>query len=118
MMRATSRSAHVRTGNRLRQRGDRGGPDLLEGVEVELEAAQAAQTRRPEAPALTRGDVYAMIDYLGDVGAALNRADPTELQRLYEALNLEIIYHADQKAAEWPSGRVGIVRVSEEGGAR
>jgi hypothetical protein len=41
-----------------------------------------------------------MIDYLGNVGAALKREDPAELQRLYEGLRLEIIYHADQKAAE------------------
>ena len=41
-----------------------------------------------------------MIDYLGNVGAALKRGDPAELQRLYEGLRLEIIYHSDQKAAE------------------
>jgi hypothetical protein len=44
--------------------------------------------------------VYAMIGYLGNVGAALKRGDPAELQRLYEGLRVEIIYHSDQKAAE------------------
>jgi hypothetical protein len=74
--------------------------DMINQAQAELEAAQAEQAQRPAAPALRRADVYAMIDYLGDVGSALTRADPTELRRLYEALNLEIIYHADQKAAE------------------
>ena len=37
---------------------------------------------------------------LGNVGAALKRGDPAELQRLYEGLRLEIIDHSDQKAAE------------------
>lgn len=41
-----------------------------------------------------------MIDYLGNVGGALKQGDPAELQRLYEGLRLEIVYHSDQKAAE------------------
>ena len=34
-----------------------------------------------------------MIDYQGDVGTALKSGDPTDLQKLYEALRLEMIYH-------------------------
>jgi hypothetical protein len=41
-----------------------------------------------------------MIDYLGDVGAALERGDPAELQKLYEKPRLEMIYHADEKAID------------------
>jgi hypothetical protein len=41
-----------------------------------------------------------MIDYLGDVGAALDRGDPAELQKLYEKLRLEMIYHTDEKAVD------------------
>ncbi|HEX2133842.1 MAG TPA: recombinase family protein, partial [Actinophytocola sp.] len=66
----------------------------------ELEAAEAERALQPEARTITRAEVYAMIDYLGNIGAALKRGDPAELQRLYEGLRLEIIYHSDQKAAE------------------
>jgi hypothetical protein len=74
--------------------------DAINDAQAELEAAQAEAALRPEARVITRAEVYAMIDYLGNVGAALKRGDPAELQKLYEALRLEIIYHADQKAVE------------------
>jgi hypothetical protein len=74
--------------------------DMINAAQAELEAAEAEQARRPDALTLTRADVYAMIDYLGDIGTALKRADPAELQRLYEALRLEITYHADENAAD------------------
>jgi hypothetical protein len=41
-----------------------------------------------------------MIDSVGDVGHALNRADPTRLQELYEALRLEMIYDADTRTVD------------------
>lgn len=53
--------------------------------------AQRAATRAelevdaPAPNALSDAEVYAMIDSLGDVGHALNRADPARLQELYEA---------------------------------
>jgi DNA invertase Pin-like site-specific DNA recombinase len=74
--------------------------DAINEAQAELEAARAEQAGQPDARTITRADVYAMIDYLANVGAALKRSDPAELQKLYEALSLEIIYHADQKAAE------------------
>lgn len=49
---------------------------------------------------LTEAEVYAMIDYLGDVGHALNRADPSRLRDLYEALLLEMTYDAQARAAD------------------
>lgn len=74
--------------------------DAINDAQAELEAAEAERALQPEARTITRAEVYAMIDYLGNVGVALNRGDPAELQKLYEALRLEIIYHADEKAAE------------------
>jgi hypothetical protein len=41
-----------------------------------------------------------MIDYLGDVGHALNQADPAKLHDLYEALRLEITYDAPARAVD------------------
>ena len=74
--------------------------DAINEAQAELEAAEAERALQPDARTITRAEVYAMIDYLGNVGAALKRGDPAELQRLYEGLRLEIIYHSDQKAAE------------------
>jgi hypothetical protein len=41
---------------------------------------------------LTAAEVYAMIDSLGDIGEALNSANPDRLRALYEQLRLEMIY--------------------------
>jgi DNA invertase Pin-like site-specific DNA recombinase len=74
--------------------------DAINEAQAELETAEAERALQPDARTITRAEVYAMIDYLGNVGVALKRGDPPELQRLYEGLRLEIIYHSDQKAAE------------------
>lgn len=74
--------------------------DSINEAQAGLEAAEAEQANQPEVRTITRAEVYAMIDYLGDVGAALKRSDPAELQKLYEALRLEMIYHAEEKAVE------------------
>jgi hypothetical protein len=58
-----------------------------------------------------------MIDYLGDVGATLESGDPAELQKLYEALRLEMIYHADEKAVD-AEIRLGSARRVGNGAAR
>ncbi len=55
-----------------------------------------------------------MIDSLGDVGQALNRANPASMQKLYEALRLEMIYHGEHRTVDVavrPLG--GVMRVSE-----
>jgi hypothetical protein len=52
----------------------------------------------PESKMISRAEVYAVIDYLGDVGAELERGGPAELQKLYAKLRREMIYHADEKA--------------------
>jgi hypothetical protein len=41
-----------------------------------------------------------MIDYLGDIGAALNRADPAKLEELYRLLRLEVVYHPEERTAD------------------
>jgi len=41
-----------------------------------------------------------MIDYLRDVGSALNEPDPAPLEALYTALRLEMIYDADERAVD------------------
>jgi DNA invertase Pin-like site-specific DNA recombinase len=74
--------------------------DAINEAQAELEAAEVEQARQPETKTISRAEVYAMIDYLGDVGAALESGDPAELQKLYERLRLEMTYHADEKAMD------------------
>jgi hypothetical protein len=93
-----------------------------------VESINEAQAQRASAKAeldsaasqgshlLTDAEVYAMIDSLGDVGEALNSANPARLAALYGQLRVELIYDSDSKTAEVsirPSG--GVVRVSEGG---
>ncbi|HEY2696050.1 MAG TPA: recombinase family protein [Pseudonocardiaceae bacterium] len=58
-------------------------------------AAQAELDNAPAPGTLTDADLYAMIDSLGDVGAALTEAKPVALGRLYESVRLEMIYQPD-----------------------
>jgi hypothetical protein len=46
-----------------------------------------------------RAEVEAMIDYIGEVGSALKRADPASLEKLYGSLRLEVIYHPVERTA-------------------
>jgi hypothetical protein len=67
---------------------------------------------------LSHVDIAALIDDLGDIGQALNRAGPAGLEDLYATLRLEMIYDADTKTIDVtirPAGR-GSARV--RGGTR
>lgn len=50
--------------------------DAINEAQAELDAAQGDQARQPDARTITRADVYAVIDYLGNVGTAFKRGDP------------------------------------------
>ncbi|WP_433293723.1 hypothetical protein ACQPZQ_08350 [Pseudonocardia sp. CA-142604] len=41
-----------------------------------------------------------MLDYLGDVGAALSRARPERMAELYASLGLELIFHPEERALD------------------
>ena len=60
-------------------------------AQEELEAGQEEQRHAPSVQALGRADGEVMIDYVGDVGSALNGADPA---------SLEVIYHPEERTAE------------------
>ena len=63
---------------------------------------------------LSDAEVYAMIDELGDVGAAIERARPDSLARLYRDLGIEVSYrHAEDGGLATIALRVvsGCVRV-------
>ena len=47
--------------------------EAINAAQAELEADEVEQARQPETKTINRAEVYMMIDYLGDVGAALKR---------------------------------------------
>jgi hypothetical protein len=49
---------------------------------------------------VTDAEVYAMIDSLGDVGAALKEAKPDSLERLYREIRLELKYQPHERAVD------------------
>ena len=69
-------------------------------AQEEWEAARFEQQRVSTAPALGRTEVKAMLDDIGDVGKALPRADPAELEELYRSLGLEMTYRSAERLVE------------------
>ena len=65
-----------------------------------MEAARFEQQRVPTGQSLGRAEVEAMLDHPGDVGEALQRADPAKLEDLYRSLGLEMIYRSAERLAE------------------
>jgi hypothetical protein len=94
---------------------------LVESLNAAQEQRAAAQAElaiaKPDPWELSEAEIYAMIDSLGDVGAAsLTRAAPARMQKIYKSLRLEMIYDNDQRAVDVvikPLG--GLVGVSEGG---
>ncbi len=71
--------------------------DPLNRAEQERQAAHADLDRIPARHVLSYADIAVMINDLGDVGQALDRADPAGLEDLYSALRLEMVYDASAK---------------------
>jgi hypothetical protein len=61
-------------------------------------AARVECDRAPSPRGVERGEIEAILDYSGDVGAALNRATPEKLGEPYGALDLELICHPDDRS--------------------
>jgi hypothetical protein len=88
--------------------------DAINQAQAERAAARAELNGRPAPQELTRQDVEAMIDSIGDVGAALTQAEPQSLTALYEALRVQLVYDPESRAVDvtvQPRGRVNSERV-------
>ncbi|GAB2866901.1 hypothetical protein [Lentzea nigeriaca] len=79
-------------------------------------AAQAELSGVPKRVGRSAAEIHAMIDSLGDVRKVIRRADPDELQRLYEALNVEIVYNATGRMLDASIRPVGRDKASVRGG--
>ncbi|WP_433873771.1 recombinase family protein [Saccharopolyspora sp. CA-218241] len=88
--------------------------EAINEAQAERTAARAELNNTPAPNAITDGEIYAMIDALGDVGAALSDAKPERLANLYQSLDLHIRYEPTERAAQieiHPADRVNSKRV-------
>ncbi len=89
----------------------------LNAAQAQRIAAQNEMDAAPPAPTLlTRAQIQAIVDSLGDVGASLSRANPERLQGIYRSLRVEMVYDHESRAVDVkirPLG--GLVNVSEGG---
>ncbi|CCH33022.1 recombinase family protein [Actinosynnema sp. NPDC047251] len=77
-------------------------------------AAKAELEGTPPPDTLTAAEVHAMIDSLGDVGAALREAKTESLLRVYQGLDLQVLYKDKAHVADVmikPVGYVNSARV-------
>jgi DNA invertase Pin-like site-specific DNA recombinase len=74
--------------------------EAINAAQAERAAAQAELTNAPAPSAITEAEIYAMIDSLGDVGAALNSSKPESLAELYKATDLQVCYEPETSTAE------------------
>ena len=73
---------------------------MINEAQRERAAARAELERAPVPNLLTDAEVYAMIDSLGDVGAALSEAKRDSLANLYTGINLQVLYEPREKVAD------------------
>jgi Recombinase zinc beta ribbon domain len=101
---AKKRLAEVETALRRHQGAIAAGVDpaalveVINAAQAEREAARATLATVGRTDALTDAEVYAMIDSLGDIGAALRGGTPASLTRLYEGLRLQLRYEPQEQA--------------------
>ncbi|HKH56111.1 MAG TPA: hypothetical protein VKA58_11715 [Propionibacteriaceae bacterium] len=65
---------------------------------------------------LTAADVRAMVGAMGDIGEALNRAEPTMLGSLYEALRMEAMYDAEARVVTVTIRPANVAKTCVRGG--
>lgn len=74
--------------------------EVINQAQAERAAAEAELANLPATAMITDAEIHAMIDSLGDVGAALNGAKPDSLSQLYQQLRLDLRYMPHENAVE------------------
>ncbi|MFC4084935.1 hypothetical protein [Amycolatopsis samaneae] len=74
--------------------------DSLNRAQAEKAAAEAELANMTEPSALDRAEIYAMVDSLGDVGAALGGASVEKLARLYRDVRLDMWFDYEKEAVD------------------
>src|SRR6185437_11716852 len=71
----------------------------LADAETRLSRLRAAIEAGADPAALVES-LNAMVDSLGDVGAALTRANPDRMGKIFDSLRLEMVYDHDERAVD------------------
>lgn len=71
--------------------------DAINEAQAQRAAARAELEGAPAPTLVTDAEVYAMVDSLGDVGAALKDVYTDSLERLYRELRLELRYQPHER---------------------
>jgi hypothetical protein len=66
--------------------------EVINRAQAERAASEAELANLPATTVITDVEIHAMIDSLGDVGAALNDAKLDSLSQLYQRLRLDLRY--------------------------
>jgi hypothetical protein len=67
---------------------------------AEKRAAESALTAAPRESSLSRQELAVVVDSLGDMTRALERAEPRQLAELYVSLRLSMTYHHAERALD------------------
>ncbi len=89
--------------------------EVINAAQAERAAARAEMDHAPDTHSVTDAEMYAMIDSLGDIGAALNSRKPAGLTTIYQDLGLELRYEPGQQAV-YASTSPRVVSVRVRGG--
>lgn len=74
--------------------------DVVNDAQAQRVAAQAELDGLPAATRVTRAELYAKLDMLGDVGAVLRKGSPEKLSALYCDLGVELRFHPGERAVD------------------
>jgi hypothetical protein len=74
--------------------------EVINQAQAERVAAETELANQPATAMITDAEIHAMIDSLGDVGAALSDAKPDSLSQLYRRLRLDLHYKPHENAVE------------------
>jgi DNA invertase Pin-like site-specific DNA recombinase len=74
--------------------------EAINDTQAERAAAKAELESARKPGGISDAEIWAMIDSLGDVGAALSGAKPESLANLYEAVDLQVCYDQAANAAD------------------
>jgi hypothetical protein len=74
--------------------------DVINEAQAQRSAARAELDGVPAPNLLSDAEVYAMVDSLGDVGAAVSDTKEESLANLYTAVDLQVRYEPEANAAE------------------
>ncbi|MGW6928472.1 recombinase family protein [Lentzea sp. NPDC054927] len=90
--------------------------EAINEAQAERLASRAALDNVPAPVEVDVAEIYAAIDLIGDVSAALRGHAPTRLEELYEAIDLQVRYKQNPHEADVSINPVGVNNARVRGG--